>query len=189
MLASLFLSDSRAEIMKLLFSGTWEEFYLREIEKLCSVQVSSIQKEVKHLTQLDLITARRDGNRIYYRANKEHPIYLDLVSIIEKTVGVVALLRERLIDPKIKCVFIFGSFAQNKEKATSDIDIIIIGDIGMRSITKLLSGLQEKFGREINPHIYSEDEFKKRVNQNDHFIASVLKKDFKVVLGDVNEYR
>lgn len=43
--------------------------------------------------------------------------------------------------------------AKNKEKATSDIDIVVIGDLGMRTLTKLLSGFQEKLGREINPHV------------------------------------
>ncbi|MDO9182862.1 MAG: nucleotidyltransferase domain-containing protein [Bacteriovorax sp.] len=189
MLSELFTSDSRAEIMRILFDGEGKEHYLREIEKLTHIQINSLQKEVKHLAKIDLIKARKDGNRIYYKANTENPIYSDLVSIVEKTVGIVSLLKEKLNDPKIECAFLFGSMATNREKATSDIDLIVIGDLGMRALTKLLSGLQEKLGREINPHIYTEDEFKKRIKSKDHFVTSVLKEVIKPVIGNVNEYR
>jgi predicted nucleotidyltransferase len=189
MLAEILTSHSRAEIMRILFDGAGEEYYLREIEKLTNVGLNSLQKEVKHLTSIDLIKARKDGNRIYYHANKEHPLYLDLISIVEKTVGVVSLLRQRLKDPRVQCAFIFGSVAKEKEKAQSDIDIIIIGNLGMREVSKLLSGLQEMIGREINPHVYSEDAFQDKLAKNDHFLTSVLKQKIKPILGDINEYR
>lgn len=189
MLAELFTSNTRAEIMRILFDGDGREYYLRDIEKKTHIQINSLQKEVKHLLSIDLIKARKDGNRIYYKANNESPIYIDLVSIVEKTVGVVALLKDKLNDSKIECAFLFGSMAKNKEKSRSDIDLIIIGDIGMRGLTKLLSGLQEKLGREINPHIYTKEEFKKRIIAKDHFITSVFKEEIKPIFGNLNEYR
>jgi predicted nucleotidyltransferase len=189
MLSELFTSDTRAEVMRILFDGKELEYYLREIEKITHIQLSSLQKELKHLVSIDLIKARKDGNRIYYKANCDHPIYHDLVSIVEKTVGVVALLKEKLKDPKIECAFLFGSMAKSNEKGASDIDLIIIGDLGMRIVTKLLSGLQEKLGREINPHIYTKDEFKKRIKSKDHFITSVMKEEIKPIIGHMDEYR
>lgn len=189
MLEELFTSKTRAEVMRILFDGEGKEHYLREIEKVTDLQISSLQKEIKHLLKIDLVKARKDGNRIYYRANKEHPIYTDLVSIVEKTLGIISLLKERLRDPRIECAFIFGSVAKNNEKASSDIDIIIIGDLGMRALTKLLSGLQDKLGREINPHVYSNLELKKRIKDKDHFISSILKEEIKPIIGNINEYR
>lgn len=189
MLAEILSSDSRAEIFRLLFSGEGKELYLREIERLSGKSIRSIQQEIKHLEEIDLVKSRKDGNRIYYKANTENPIYTDLVSIVEKTVGVIALLKDKLNDPKIECAFLFGSMAKNKEKSTSDIDLIVIGDLGMRALTKLLSGLQEKLGREINPHIYTREEFKKRIKSKDHFITSVLKDEIKPIIGSVNKYR
>ena len=189
MLPELFTSETRAQIMRILFDGVLKEHYLREIEKITHIHINSLQKEVKHLASIDLITARKDGNRIYYKANIENPIYPDLVSIVEKTVGVISLLKGKLNDTKIECAFLFGSMAKNKEKATSDIDLIVIGDLGMRALTKLISGLQEKLGREINPHIYTKEEFKKRIKSKDHFLTSVLKEEIKPIIGNVNEYR
>jgi predicted nucleotidyltransferase len=185
----LLCSKTRSELLALLFDGSGEEYYLREIERLSSVKVNSIQKEIKHLLEIDLIKARKDGNRIYYSANRENPIYPDLVSIVEKTVGIVAILKERLKNSDIKHAFIFGSIAKGKEKSGSDIDLVVIGDLGMRSLTKLLSGIQEKLGREINPHIFSEEEFQKRIKTKDHFVSSILKSEIKMVTGNIDEYK
>jgi predicted nucleotidyltransferase len=189
MLAEILTSHTRAELMRILFDGTGEEHYLREIEKLTNVGLNSLQKEVKHLTSIDLIKARKDGNRIYYCANKEHPLYLDLLSIVEKTVGVVSLLRQHLEDPRIQCAFIFGSIAKDKEKARSDIDLVLIGKIGMREVSKLLSGIQELIGREINPHIYTVETFKNKLVEKDHFLTSILQQKIKPIIGDVDDYR
>lgn len=189
MLSKLLTSNTRAEILRILFDGSREEHYLRDLEKLSHVRINSIQKEVKHLTSLDLLKSRKDGNRIYYSANDDHPLYSDLVSIVEKTVGVVAELKEKLVDPRVKCAFIFGSFAKNKERAGSDIDLVVIGDLGMRALTKMISGVQEKVGREINPHVFTEEEFTKRIKEKDHFITSILKEEIKPLIGSVDEYR
>jgi predicted nucleotidyltransferase len=189
MLAKLFTSNTRAEIMRILFDGMGNERYLREIEKMGQIGVNSIQKEIKHLLLMDLVKSRKDGNRIYYKANTQHPIYLDLVSIVEKTVGIVSELKMRLDDPRIYCAFIFGSIAKNSEKAESDVDIVVIGEIGMRAMANLLSGLQEKIGREINPHIYSEAEFTKKRKEKDHFVTSILKTELKPIIGNIDDYR
>jgi len=189
MLSELLTSNSRAELMRLLFNGNKEERYLRDLEKHTNIKVNSLQKEVKHLERLDLLKARKDGNRIYYSANTTHPLYPDLVSIVEKTVGVVGQLKERLVDSQIESAFVFGSMASGGEKSESDLDLIVIGDLGMRALTKLLSGLQEKIGREINPHIFTREEFLNRVKKKDHFVSSILKEEIKTIIGNINEYR
>lgn len=189
MLAQIFTSETRAQLFGLLFNGAGKEYYLREIERLTGKAVRAIQQEVKHLSEIDLIKSRKDGNRIYYKANKMHPLYPELTSMVEKTVGVFAQLKERLSDNRIECAFVFGSFAKEKENSESDIDLIVVGDLGMRALTRLLSGLQENIGREINPHIYSVDEFQVRIKKKDHFITSVLKEEVKELIGSINDYR
>ena len=189
MLAEFLTSNTRAGILGLLFDGRRAEHYLRDIEKNIDINIRAIQKEVKHLIHLDLLRARKDGNRIYYSANTQHPLYIDLVSIVEKTVGIVGQLKEKLVDSEISSAFIFGSFAKGEEKSESDIDLIVIGSIGMRKLTKLLSGLQEQFGREINPHIFTCEEFKNRISTSDHFVSNVLSEDIKPVIGSIDEYR
>jgi predicted nucleotidyltransferase len=188
MLSKLFYTKGRAEVLKVLFNGKDEELYFREIFERCDISMGSMQNEIKNLLEMDLIIPRKDGNRIYYKANTNHPIHPELVSIVEKTAGVQFLIKERL-DDKVKCAFLFGSMATGKERSSSDIDIIIIGDGGLRHVSKLFVDLEQTLRREINPHVFTEKEFKKRINEKEHFITSVLKKKVIILKGDLNEFR
>ena len=121
-----------------------------------------------------MVIARKDGNRIYYRANAEHPAYGELRSLVLKTDGLAGVLAEALQDKQIQLAFVFGSVAWGETRADSDVDLKVIGSVGLRRLTQLLSGVAERLGREINPHILTPQEFKERKRQGDHFLSSVL---------------
>ncbi len=55
--------------------------------------------------------------------------------LVNKTVGYIAILKEALTERAVKIAFVFGSVAEGKEKAGSDLDLIVIGDIGMRRLS------------------------------------------------------
>ena len=82
---------------------------------------------------------------------------------------------------------IFGSFAKGEEKGRSDIDILVVGNIPMRELTKLLSGLQKQINREINPHIYSMEVFISKMKKKDHFLLNVMKSIKKGIIGNIDE--
>ena len=83
--------------------------------------------------------------------------------------------------------FVFGSIARQEEMAESDLDLFVIGDLGLRKLAGLLSGVSDKIGREINPHVFTENEIKKRLAQKDHFISRVLEEPKIFILDNENE--
>ena len=189
-LAQLLSSQVRAEIFRLLFSGKRASIHLRDIQRKSRLSIGTIQKEIAHLKDLDLVTSERDGNRLYYAANFNHPLYREICGLVEKTSGVNEKLKETLSSIKgIECAFVFGSFAKGEEKSHSDIDLIVIGDIGLRTLSSRLKPLTEQTEREINPHIYSLKSWKEKNKKNDHFIKSVLseKKIFLIGNKDILE--
>ncbi|MCK5597209.1 MAG: hypothetical protein KAJ04_07160 [Candidatus Eisenbacteria sp.] len=42
---------------------------------------------------MDLVTPRRDGNRLYYSANRAHPLYDDIRNLVMKTIGLAEAVR------------------------------------------------------------------------------------------------
>ncbi len=163
--------------------------HVRAMERNSSVSFASLRQELKKLSDLDLVTSRRDGNRLYYSANIDHPLHLEIVGIVVKTVGYIAILKEALADKRIKIAFLFGSMAEGKEKPESDLDLIVIGDIGMRRLSTLLSGCEERIGRTINPHTYRVNEFAKRVAEDDHFVNQLLSSAKVFIIGTENELK
>jgi len=51
---------------------------------------------------------------------------------------------------------------------------MIVTPLGLRRVAGLLSGVGEKLGREINPHVMRREEFSNRIRTGDHFLSSVL---------------
>src|SRR5690606_31606587 len=108
------------------------------------------------LKAMDLIKSHKDGNRIIYEANDAHPLFNVICELVAKTSGVKDELKKILTDLiGIEYAFIFGSYAEGKEKASSDIDLVIIGDISLRAITPTLKKITEVIERDVNPHVYT----------------------------------
>ena len=161
---------------------------MREIQRRARSSIGAVQQELQKLRRNGLIDAQKDGNRVVYTANRSHPLYPEIRSLVLKTGGLVDLLRTVLSDPKIEWAFVFGSVARGDETAESDVDLLVIGDIGLRAVTGLLSGIAEQIGREINPHVFRRAEFLKRKREKDAFLMRVLAAPKLFVVGESHDF-
>jgi DNA-binding transcriptional ArsR family regulator len=186
-LSEILSSRVRAEIFRLLFGLDEKELHLREMERQASLSLGTIRQDLQKLVKLDLVTTRRDGNRLYYRANTEHPLYPDIRKLVLKTVGLVEILKSALDREGVEVAFVFGSLAASKEKAASDVDLMVVGTVGLRALSSWLSGASEQIGREINPHTMTVEEFRRRKERGDHFLSNVLDSPKLFIVGNEND--
>jgi len=182
-LAQLVCSRVRAGIFRVLFGLRGGELHLREIQRQTGFAVGTVRQDIEKLVKLGLVTRREDGNRVCYAANDQHPLCADIRQLVLKTVGLADVLGAVLKSDGIRCAFVFGSVASGTSTAESDIDLMVIGEIGLRGLSALLSGLATRVGREINPHVMTAVEFNKRVRKKDHFLTSVLASPRILVVG------
>lgn len=187
-LAQILSSRVRAELFRLMFGVKQDELHVRELARRSGLNESTIRQELRKLKRLDLVIDRRDGNRIYYRCNQEHPLYADIYQIVLKTAGLADVLRRRLAREDIAVAFIFGSITGSTARAHSDVDLMAIGSIGLRNLTAALSGVSEEIGREINPHVMTAKEYKKRLDGKDHFVTNVIGGKKLFIVGTQNEF-
>ncbi len=188
-LAEILSSKIRAEIFRILFGVVPDTaLHMREIERRTGFAIGTVQKELQKLQRLDIISRIKDGNRVYYRANTAHPLYPEIRSLVLKTSGLTDVIKNALGNEKdIQTAFVFGSLARQEEKADSDVDLMVIGDIGLRRLTGLLMDVSGKIGREINPHVFSEKEFIRRKTGQDHFLNQVLESPKIFIIGTEND--
>jgi DNA-binding transcriptional ArsR family regulator len=187
LLAQLVCSRVRAEIFRVLFGLRSGEVHLREIQRQAGFAIGTVRQDIEKLVKLGLVTRRKDGNRVYYGANSAHPLSNDIRGMVLKTVGLADVLSEALTHESIRCAFVFGSVATGTAVAESDIDLMVIGDLGLRKVTELLSNVGEKLGREINPHVFSVKEWARRLREHDHFLSSVKQSPKVFVVGSKRE--
>jgi uncharacterized protein len=176
-LAQLFCSRVRAEVFRLLFGASPSSLHLREIQRRAGLSLGTVRQDVEKLAALGVVLRRKDGNRVYYAANQSYPLFTEIRGLVLKTCGLADMLGAALKKEKGKgvyCAFVFGSIAQGTATPQSDVDLMVIGDIGLRKLAGLLAGVGNQLGREINPHVLGAGEFSKRLKTREHFVASVM---------------
>jgi predicted nucleotidyltransferase len=91
------------------------------------------------------------------------------------------------VETRIQAAFIFGSMVSGEFNQSSDLDVMVIGDISFADVVSALSPLQEVLSREINPSVYPPTEFKAKLSEEQHFLKSVLNSPKIFIIGNENE--
>ena len=183
------LPEVRQDILGILLLQPDRWWYMSDLASHLNRPVSSLQRELNTLTDVGILDNKRDGNRVYYRADTQCPIFPELSSILTKTSGLVDQLRVALrhLENKIRVAAIFGSLARSEEHSGSDIDLLVVGDLGLGDLVAVLHETELKLSREINPTVYTEDEYKSKVMSGDHFLTSILETERLFLIGDEHE--
>ena len=171
----------------LLHPDRW--WYLSDLAKHLGVRPSSLQRELAALTSAEILHQRRDGNRVYFQANPDCPFLPELQGLLVKTAGLVDVLRETLA-PFVKHIdwaFIYGSVARAEELAASDVDLMIIGTVGLADLSPALRRAAKRLSRAVNPTLYTREEFGTKLRAKDHFLTAVLDGARLLILGNRDE--
>ena len=184
-----FLKKSSGKILELFFKNPEKEYYLREIARLLGKEPGFFQKTINDFVREGILQDRKKGGARYFHLNKTYPLYNEIKSIVSKTIGVEARLRDLSDEmPDIECAFIFGSMATGKEHILSDIDIIFIGKIDEDLLLEKITPLESEMEREINYHIYTKDEIKRKMKEKNDFIIRIFKESKIILKGNPDDF-
>jgi len=188
-LAQLLFKDYRRRVLGLLLLQADKRYHVREIARLTGTVAGTLHKELARLADAGLLLKETVGNQVLYGANQDCPVFEEMASIFRKTSGVVDVLADALapLSDKIVTAFVFGSMASGKETAGSDVDLLVIGDMGFSEVAEAVYSAQEVLGREINPKVYSVDEWNQRLEKKDAFIKELLAKPKLFITGSEDE--
>ena len=161
-------------------------WYLSELAQFLRTTPSSLQRELKALVNSGILQQRREGTRIYFKPETRSPLFPELRGLLEKTAGLLPTLR-RALEPfqtRINCAFVYGSVARSQEHALSDVDVLVIGGVGLAELAPALRKAEARLAREVNVTSYSAREFRKNMADKDHFLSEVLRGPKEFVKGN-----
>lgn len=164
-------------------SGKW--WYQNDLARHLGTPPSSLQRELAQLFAAGILLARKEGNRVYFKVDAKSPIYPELKRLLEKTRGIVAVLRETVAHSadQITVAFVFGSVARGEERADSDVDFIVVGSVAPTDIYSKLRSAESRLGRPISALVYAPEEFARKLDADNHFLTSVLHTEKLFVIG------
>lgn len=185
-LASALFSGTRQRVLGLLFGQPARSFYASEVIQRVDSGSGAVQRELANLVQSGLVTVRPVGNQKHFQANSASPIFAELCSIVQKTIGLADPLREALapLAGRIAAAFVYGSVAKQSDTASSDIDLMILGDdLTYGDVFGALESASAALGRAVNPTLLSRADFAKRVTNQESFLTRVLQQPKVWIIG------
>jgi predicted nucleotidyltransferase len=176
-LADALFSGTQQRILGLLFGQPERSFYANELITLTGSGSGAVQRELARLANSGLVVVRLIGRQKHYQANPVSPIFAELCGIASKTMGLADPLRQALapLAPRIRAAFIYGSVARRQDRASSDIDLMLVSDeLSYPDVFGALESASRRLGREVKPTIYSRQEWAERSARGDGFVKRVL---------------
>lgn len=184
-------TKTQQRVLGLLYGNPDKSFYANEIVRMAGMGRGTVRRELDRLLSAGLLVMRREGNQQYYRANPDSPVFAELRGIVIKTFGVADVLRDALLplSGEIQLAFVYGSVASGTEWQGSDIDLMVVGRVTFEAIVAAVYPCQEVLGREINPSLFTPEEYTRKSNEKNSFVAQVMEKPKLIVLGKEDDIR
>ena len=131
----------------------------------------------------------QEGRQVYYQANLRCPIFDELKGIATKTFGIGEVLREMLkpYRDRIRLAFIYGFVASGTHTVSSDVDLMIVGNLQLSEIAQGLLDAEARLGRPVSPTLFPPSEFQARAAEGHHFVGGVLARPIIFLIGDQHE--
>lgn len=132
--------------------------YLRELAREFGVSTNSVREELNQLTKTRLLNSEKNGRQIFYQANREHPLFNELKSMVSKVMGI-----DQVIDGivsrlgNIDQAYLIDDYADGKD--TGIIDLLLVGNINTYHLNDLSKKTERYIKRKIRSLVLTNGEF------------------------------
>jgi predicted nucleotidyltransferase len=158
MINTLITSQTRIKLLRKFFLNSSTKAHLRGLESEFGESTNAIRLELNRFEEAGLLHSLRDGNKKIYQANRSHPLFGDIHSIIMKEAGIDRVI-EKVIHRigNLICVYLTGDFARGKDSPV--IDLILVGEnIDREYLARKVVQAEELVGRKVSYVVLHPDE-------------------------------
>jgi hypothetical protein len=177
MLDALITGKTRIKLLLRFFLNPDTSSYLREIASEFNESTNSIRIELKRFADAGLLNETARSGRIYYSANRRHPLFQEIHVIVQKTLGLDTLMEELIRKVgTLKRAFIVGEYAKGVDSRL--IDLILVGtNIDVSFLHVLAGRVEDLIGRKIRYLVLQEDEEEEVMNKFENGPALLIWND------------
>ncbi len=159
MLGDIITSKMRIKLLMRFFLNPESAAYLRELATEFGTSTNGVREELKQMIQSKLLKNRKEGRQIVYQANTEHPLFPELRSMVQKSLGMDRIMESilsRLGD--LEEAYLIDDYALGRD--TGIVDLLLIGNIDMHHLSDLSRKTERYIGRKIRSLVLNQEEFK-----------------------------
>lgn len=168
-------SQVRERILVEFFAKPDTRKHVREVARLVGASAPAVGEELARLADLGVLRTEQVGRSLVYSVNDASALVPDLKNLVQKTLGVAALLRAALTNlPGVESAYVFGSHASGRETAASDVDLLVVGAPDRVALSERLAGVERAIRRDVNVVTMDAEEVRERAGTKPGFWSAVL---------------
>lgn len=157
MIDALISSKTRIKLLLKFFLNSETSSYLRGLESEFGESSNSIRLELNRFEKAGMLKSHLQGNKKYFQANTQHPLYNEVHNILLKHLGFDKII-ENVITRlgAVEKVYVGGDLAKGVDSKI--IDLILIGDIQTSYLVELIAKVENLIHRKIRFLVYKNKE-------------------------------
>jgi len=187
-LIDILISKVRVKILELFLGNPGKIYHVREIVRRVDEEINAVRRELARLEKTGLLSSEWRANRRFYALRHDFIFYSELLSIINKSVGLGgAIIRNKAKIGKIKYAMLSSSFVRGKPYTPNEIDLFVVGTIVLPELGSIIREEETRRDREINFTPMTEEEFNFRKSRRDPFVVGILSRPRVMLIGDDEE--
>lgn len=182
--ADALFSKVQQRVLALLFGQPERQYQSAELIRLAASGTGAVHRCVTDLVSCGLVTVTAIGNQRHYRANMESPVFEALRMLLVRTVALAEPLRSALapLHDQISESFVFGSVAKGSERASSDVDLLVVSDsLNYSTLYESLTPVEAQLGRRVNPVLLTLKQWRHRLARDESFAARIRRGEVIVI--------
>lgn len=179
------VSKVRAKLLQTFLAKPKEMFYVRQLVRLIGEEINAVRQELQRMERLGMVKKENRGNRIYYWFDKDYPLYHDILSMVNKTIGLGGeILKKKGKIGNIRYALISGRLAKGLPPKAEGVDLLIVGEINLPVLSGIIKEEEKNLGREINYSVMTKEEFDFRKKRRDPFLLGILADSRIMLVGE-----
>jgi predicted nucleotidyltransferase len=118
-----------------------------------------VKAELQQLSEAGLLAGEKSGRQVYYRADRSHPLFPELQSMVRKALGMDRII-ESIVTRlgNLEAAYLTGDYAEGKD--TGIVDLVLVGDIDQTNLADLVAKTERYVERRIRTLVVTAEEFR-----------------------------
>lgn len=184
----LFISKVRIKTIKYFVFNPDTPIHLRGLVRELTEEINAIRRELNRLEEVGFVKSEARGNRKFFILNRDYVFLDELMGMLHKSFGVGgALLKDIGKLGDVKFIILTGSFTYFTAPNKDIIDLVVIGDVNVDTLTEIVSEAEKKLNREINYTVMKNSDFLLKKKRRDLFVMQLLLSKKILVAGSYEE--
>ena len=177
-------SRVRDRILLEFFLRPGTRLHVREMARRVGASPPAVSEELRRLAELGVLRTEPVGRSLVYFVDERSPLVPELRGLVQKTIGVPALLQQALDGLEgVEGAYIFGSHASGRESGSSNVDLLVLGRPDRTALSERLASVERTIRRDINVITTTAAQMRGKLDSGDPFWKRIIAEPLITITG------